>query len=1024
MAFFSRRKTPPQSHSQIPSKSSSHSAIRNVPDPMSKTDGCVWSAGTVDTALEESILEFGGSLLDHARQKKAGVLSAQFWSDKLMDWAMKDEAFKIQFFRFVDTYPSLKTPEQIHDHLVDYLTQPGVTTPPGMDMMTKAGGMAKGIFTSRMTKQITGMAQKYIAGENAAASAPVLSKLWKQGMCFTVDLLGEACTSARVADYYQRQYLDLVENLPSLVSDFKPNDLLDTDYLGKIPRVNVSIKVTSLYWGVDPVDTKGSINALIERLAPILEAAGRNNVFINFDVEQDAFKDLNLELFETCCAKFDFQAGLAMQAYLRSGMADAKRVVTWAKKANKQITVRLVKGAYWDYETINAEANGWPVPVWSRKPDSDASFERMATYFIENMPRTPDEPGVKLALGSHNARSISHSVAMARKCGLPDSAIEYQMLHGMGAELKKATLQMGLRVREYLPVGEMLAGMAYFVRRLLENTSNESWLRAGFSDNAPVAELLQNPVTIAPPEDDPHQGRDPGVDLIATAPERHQLSPAYSGVGDGRPFFNEPHRNFAYKSVRDAFASAINSSTLPSKLATLSNAEEAIGTAYSTLDEWHGNTAEERAIVLCDAAKIIRARRDEIAGMVIRSTGQCWHDADAEVCAAIDYCEYYARLSVDASKPIRIGRFIGESSETIHEPLGLVLAYIPDITPFSRFAGLVSAAVGVGNTMTAVVNNNVAPLLSEFHNILLMAGAPGGLVTMVPQSVVSDTIQYDSRIACISYIGETEKGLSIVQSAGTTSDDQPHIKHCIAEFEGPNVVIVDTSADLGEAITLIAESAFGNAGHNLDSCSVVIIVDSAYDDCIARLTEVAGSMRIGNTLDPANTIGHVMSLDHSRVITNRIQQLQSRGKTALACSLPPSSQLASGKAYLGPHIIIDIPLDSSLLETDVTGPVLAICKASSFEEAVSAVESMNHRRSTTVYSRKPANITFARNTLMTGRLHINGSSTSSRVGRHPVKPFGRSGTGAGLGSADYLYEFTQKRCIVENMMRRGFAPDI
>ena len=160
------------------------------------------------------------------------------------------------------------------------------------------------------------------------------------------------------------KYLDLINNLPSQVAGWPASARLESDHLGAIPRTNVSVKISSLSARCDPIDTEGSIRDLMTRLVPILEAAKAKGVFVNFDVEQFALKDLNLELFFRCCEQIDFQAGLAMQAYLKSGPDDARRVCEWAKRTGRVVTVRLVKGAYWDYETINAEQRGWPCPVW------------------------------------------------------------------------------------------------------------------------------------------------------------------------------------------------------------------------------------------------------------------------------------------------------------------------------------------------------------------------------------------------------------------------------------------------------------------------------------------------------------------------------------------------------------------------------------------------------------------------------------------------------------------------------------
>ena len=449
-------------------------------------------------ADEARLMELGAEMLKKAHAQKAGLLSRAFWSDKLMDWSMKDHEFKVQLFRFVDAFPTLTTPEMVHDHLVDYLTQPGVKAPPGMDLGLRAGGVAKSMMTSTISKQITGMAQRFIAGVDAASALPGLEKLWKNGFAFSVDLLGEACVSSAEADMYRDKYLDLVGNLPASVASWKENPQLERDHLGAIPRVNVSVKVSSLSGMCDPIDTPAAIRDIRSRLDPILELAKQQGVFVNFDMEQFELKDLTLQLFMECCEDIDFHAGLAMQAYLRSGDEDAKRLCDWAKTKNRQVSVRLVKGAYWDYETINAEQEGWPCPVWAEKRDTDACFERMTRTILDAMPRSADQGGVKLALGSHNVRSIAAALAGLEERGLPRESIELQMLHGMADQLKEAARAMDLRLREYVPVGEMIPGMAYLVRRLLENTSNESWLKAGFLDNAAPELLLESPHRDAP----------------------------------------------------------------------------------------------------------------------------------------------------------------------------------------------------------------------------------------------------------------------------------------------------------------------------------------------------------------------------------------------------------------------------------------------------------------------------------------------------------------------------------------------
>ena len=390
--------------------------------------------------VEHRATEIGRELLAAAHEHRAGPLSARFWSDRLMHWAMKDPTFKVQLFRFIDVFPMLRTSAQVHEYLRDYLSQPGVTMPAGMEFGLKAGQLAKGLMAKTIATQITAIAHHFIAGTDVASALPTLQRLWHEGVAFSVDLLGEACVSEVEARAYQRRYLDLIETLPPAVAAWPAQALLESDQLGAVPRTNISIKPSSLYARTDAMDFEGSLDALMRTLKPILQAAARRQVLINFDMEQYALKDLTLALFERCCETHDFPAGLALQAYLTSGMSDAERIIAWTRRTGRQVTVRLIKGAYWDYEVIHAERMGWPVPVWTEKRQTDASFEQVAERLLAATPREPGEGGVKLAVGSHNVRSIAYTLALLEKHDLPPSAIEVQNLYGMADSLARRSI--------------------------------------------------------------------------------------------------------------------------------------------------------------------------------------------------------------------------------------------------------------------------------------------------------------------------------------------------------------------------------------------------------------------------------------------------------------------------------------------------------------------------------------------------------------------------------------------------------
>jgi RHH-type proline utilization regulon transcriptional repressor/proline dehydrogenase/delta 1-pyrroline-5-carboxylate dehydrogenase len=253
----------------------------------------------------------------------------------------------------------------------------------------------------------------------------------------------------------------------------------------------VSVKISALYSQMNPADPADAIAHLAPRLRPILRRAKELGAFINFDMESHAHKNATLELFRMLFTEPEFRdwphAGIVIQAYLRDAEEDLSDLIAWGRERGTRFTVRLVKGAYWDYEKIKSTQNGWVIPVWLQKPESDANFERLSRILLEN------ESMVTSAFGSHNVRSIAHAQALAEELGIDRSRFEFQLLYGMAGPIKRALVEMGYRVREYSPVGELLPGMSYLVRRLLENTSNEGFLRAKFSEHVSATQLLRDP---------------------------------------------------------------------------------------------------------------------------------------------------------------------------------------------------------------------------------------------------------------------------------------------------------------------------------------------------------------------------------------------------------------------------------------------------------------------------------------------------------------------------------------------------
>lgn len=412
-----------------------------------------------------------------------------------MELSTSDPRVKTQLFRFVDVLPVLKTEELKREHLIEYLSRPKGTKKWPLSLRLISSLLKWPLLSSWLVRvadnQVQQMGNLFIIGRTAHEVLPKLEQLRFQKTAFTLDILGEAVLSDLEAKHYREQYFSLIDILGERSKSWPTIDQIDLSPLGPIPKVNISIKVSALDALSDPTAFEPTLERLEKEITPIIRKAVSRGIFINFDMEQFALKELTMELFRRILFHPEFRnyrhLGIVNQAYLKSSLEDLRSWIELARERGTPFTIRLVKGAYWDYESILAQQNDWPSPVFEEKWQSDQNFEACARELLMAY------PAIELAAGSHNVRSLSYVMALTEKLGLPKNAIELQMLYGMSGTFKAALVQMGYRLREYCPVGEMLPGLSYLVRRLLENTANDSFLRQSLMDKKEIGELLQAP---------------------------------------------------------------------------------------------------------------------------------------------------------------------------------------------------------------------------------------------------------------------------------------------------------------------------------------------------------------------------------------------------------------------------------------------------------------------------------------------------------------------------------------------------
>ncbi|HEX3720682.1 MAG TPA: proline dehydrogenase family protein [Verrucomicrobiae bacterium] len=449
------------------------------------------SPGNSGAPLQQEIEARGLEIFVQIKEANRGG-----FADQLMDWSMCNEALKTNLFRFVDVLPALNSSAEIARHAQEYLGGAAGGLPPLVRWGVHLGPKIPWLVAFASRKGVAQLGKRFILARNGVEAIPALRKMRRQPLGFTMDILGETAVSELEARQYQTRYLELIDGLAREAVNWPLVEQIDCDDRGEIPRVNVSVKLSALYSQAHPADPETAIERISARLRPIMLAASKRGVFINFDMESTALKEVTFEVFKRLLDEPELRsyphAGIALQAYLRDSARDLDELLDWAAARNRRITVRLIKGAYWDYETVLARQRGWPLPVFQSKAETDANYEKLARRMLEN------QEAVHCAFATHNVRSAAACIAHVEKLGLPRQSIEFQMLHGMAEPVKLALTNMGYRVRDYCPVGDALTGMSYLVRRLLENTSNEGFLRAAFNEHVPPSTLLRDPTEVEP----------------------------------------------------------------------------------------------------------------------------------------------------------------------------------------------------------------------------------------------------------------------------------------------------------------------------------------------------------------------------------------------------------------------------------------------------------------------------------------------------------------------------------------------
>ena len=981
--------------------------------------------------LEPRIRAIGAQLAGLSAGHSPALFDSRWWSQATINLAMKDPSFKAQLFRFIDVLPALKQDAQVIHMAREYFGEMGEQIfglQWGLKALT-ATSLGAALSGRTIRQQVEQMAKTFIAGSTIADAVPVLERLWKEGRGYSVDLLGEATVSEREADLYREQCAGALEELSAASAAWPSTPLLERDHMGALPRAQLSLKLSALCSQLDPADPGGSYRAVAGRLRSLLDIVCSLPASIIFDMEQAETKDLILFIFMKVFSEKPYRsyphAGLALQAYRRDAHTDVESVCAWARERQAPVTIRLVKGAYWDSDTIRYRQRGWPVPLFEHKADTDANYESLVHLLLKHT------DVIRPAFGTHNLRSLAVAEAVAEALGVNPEAWEYQMIFGMAEPFQTAIAKLGRRLRIYTPVGELLPGMAYLVRRLLENTSNESFLRKDYVESQPLTQLLM-------PPSGSHQ-----VSGSLSPVRSQETSPDRPGE-----FQNEPQTDFSQSMARQLMQDAIHGVrkqlglVLPEEQVHASGPElvtrnpdapeQIVGRAraYSPPDvasliqtsvkqfrDWSGTPVASRVAILRQAAALMGRRRYELAAWEVFEQGKPWREADADVAEAIDFLNFYAGEMLRIGAPQRLGHAPGELNHRLVGPRGVTAVIAPWNFPLAIPAGMVSAALVTGNTVLFKPSERALVIGRLLVEILVEAGLPRGVLQLVPGGPeTGKALVTAPEVATIAFTGSKEVGLSILHEAGAPAFGRPHVKRVIAEMGGKNAIIVDDTADVDEAVIGVVTSFTGYSGQKCSACSRVIVHAALYDTFVRRLADAVMSLRIGSPQDPGTQVGPLID----ERAQERVREYMRIGK--VEGRILVERQVNQPGYFVGPIVFGDIVSTHRLAQEEIFGPVLSVMKAKTYDEAIRLANDTTYALTGGIYSRSPVNVELARQQFDVGNLYINRPITGALVGRQPFGGHRLSGVGAKAGGTDYLWQFLVTRVVSEQTIRRGFAP--
>ncbi len=864
------------------------------------------------------------------------------------------------------------------------------------------------VIRSAVTQAMRILGRQFVMGRTIGEALERARPLEAKGYTYSYDMLGEAAYTMADAERYFASYRDAIGAIGKAAQG-----------KGPIAAPGISVKLSALHPRYLFAQRDRVLSELVPRLRQLAADAKAADIGLTVDAEEADRLDISLDVIEAVSGDPELAGwngfGLAVQAYLKRGAPLIDWLAEMARRHQRRLMVRLVKGAYWDTEVKRAQEQGLAgYPVFTSKASTDVSYLTCVKKLLA------DPEAFYPQFATHNA----HSLATVMERAGNSADYEFQRLHGMGEALYEQVVeesQLGISCRIYAPVGSHEDLLAYLVRRLLENGANTSFVNRIQDEKLPISEIVADPVAKVRGWDKiPHPNIPLPADLYGAARRAARgldLSdvPALAALGraaaqtgpwQAGPIVGGQERHGAALDLHNPAdrRQVVGEVTEASE----ADIERALGLAAEAAPAWDAAPAEARAACLERAADLYEENTAELVALCIREAGKTVNDAIAEIREAVDFCRYYAlKAREDFAGPLVLPGPTGERDELSLHGRGTFLCISPWNFPLAIFTGQVTAALAAGNAVIAKPAEQTPLVAAAAVRLLHKAGVPGEVLHLLPGDgpKVGGPLVADPRISGVAFTGSTEVARLINQAL---AQREGPIVPLIAETGGQNAMIVDSTA-LPEQVTRdVIASAFQSAGQRCSALRVLFLQDSVANRMLEMISGAVHELKVGDPAWLSTDIGPVIDSEAQAMLQAHVKRMTQEAKLVAQARL--GEDCAAGTFVAPAAFEIDA---LSRLQREVFGPILHVIRYPSdrLDQVIEAINGTGYGLTLGIHSRIDTTVDYIHRRLKVGNAYVNRNIIGAVVGVQPFGGEGLSGTGPKAGGPHYLHRFATERTL-------------